>query len=386
MKRVFLFIVPLLLWGCQSRDTITIHGRYSGSKGDTTLYLKKIEVGAPQLIDSVTIRKNSSFKFKIKSAEPEFFTLGLGDQNYVTLVGKPGEKIHVRFPSMDLPRNYEVEGSKESSQVRQLDNRLRNTLRQMDSITGLYREKMNDPGFDTLDVLLNKAYDSLVAAQRKFTIDFILKNLNSFASIKALYQQYDDQSYVLNGFRDLQYMKLVSDTLHTYYPHSKHVQALATNLKEEMARYNLYRIQDMVQGSETNFFDITLPDMNGDTIALSSFVGDYIILSFWASWNEGSVNENKNLKSVYNKYKSEGLKVYQVSFDTNRETWQRAVRFDELPWINVLDRNYPNSELVGLYNIQQLPSNYLLDKDGSIIGKDLLGRSLRIKMEQLFGY
>ena len=386
MIRVFLLLLPLFIWGCQSRDTIHIHGQLMGMEQESTMYLKKIEIGSSIMADSVLIKGSGKFRFQIPAKEPEFITIGLSDRNYITLIGKPGDKIRIIFSDPDLPEHYDVEGSEESLLLQELDSKLRRTIIQIDSISKLYKEKMEDPDFESLDIALNKAYDSLVKDQRRFTIDFILNHLHSIASIKALYQQIDDQTYVLNGYRDLQYMKLVSDTLQRYYPQSKHVMALTSNLKEEMTRYNLYRIQDMVKGSESNFFDIALPNENGDTTTLSSYIGDYIILSFWASWNEASINENNNLKSVYNKYKSAGLKVYQVSFDTDKDKWQRAIRFDELPWINVLDQNYPNSTLIGLYNITQLPANYLLDKDGSIIGKDLVGRSMKIKMEQLFGF
>jgi len=256
----------------------------------------------------------------------------------------------------------------------------------MDSLAKLYKEKMDEPDFNSIESSLNQEYTSLIDGQRRYTIDFILNHLHSIASIKALYSQFDDQTYVLGGYRDLQYMKLVSDTLQKYYPYSKHVQALIANLNDEMTRYKLYRIQDMVKGSESNFFEIALPDINGDTISLSSITGiNYIILSFWASWNEASVSEHENLKKIYNKYRSRGLQVYQVSFDTDSDRWERAIRFDELPWPGVIDQNYPNSVLVGLYNIKQLPANYILDKDGSIVGKDLFGKALNIKMEQLFG-
>jgi hypothetical protein len=105
------------------------------------------------------------------------------------------------------------------------------------------------------------------------------------------------------------------------------------------------------------------------------------LLSFWASWNKESINENLKLKSFYQKYKNKGFEIYQVSLDNNKEAWQQAVNFDELPWINVSDLAYPNSEAAMRYNIQSLPTHFLLTKDQSdILGKNLSTRDLEIKL------
>ena len=53
--------------------------------------------------------------------------------------------------------------------------------------------------------------------------------MTSLAAIKALYQKIDDQNYVLNTTRDLQYMKIVSDSLSVYYPDSRHTKALISD-------------------------------------------------------------------------------------------------------------------------------------------------------------
>ncbi len=385
MKKFMFVLIPFLFLGCGKKDGIIITGYVPESAGKI-IFLEKTGIGTPQLLDSARIKSSGKFRMHIPIEEPEFLQLGFNTNNYISLLPEPGEIIHIEFAVPSLPEQYQISGSKGSARMQILDRRLRKTIEEIDSLTGLFREKMDEQGFDSVEQRLNNEYQETIREQRKFLITFILNNLHSLASIKALYQQFDNQTFVLQDYKDLQYMKLLSDTLSVYYPESRHVRALTSKLNQDLTQYNLYRITELTGGEASNYINISLPTPEGDTISLSSFTGHYILLSFWASWDKTSVAENLNIKAVYNKYHSEGLEVFQVSFDNNKEDWKKAIYFDELSWTNVSDLSYPNSLVFNLYNIQKLPANYLLDKDGVIIAKDLLGKALHIKMEQLFKY
>jgi peroxiredoxin len=190
------------------------------------------------------------------------------------------------------------------------------------------------------------------------------------ASIYTLYQKIDDNNFVLNENRDIQLVKITSESLDTIWPGSEHVQALkrdAANLEE-----NLYsqRWRQVVENVESTFPEIRLPDPNGDTIALSSLKGKVILLSFWASWDPASVSHNIPLKGIYSTYHSRGLEIYQVSFDNEREAWVNAIHFDELPWVNVSELSYPESSVAHIFNLEELPVVFLIDRKGEIIGKN----------------
>jgi peroxiredoxin len=190
------------------------------------------------------------------------------------------------------------------------------------------------------------------------------------ASIYTLYQKIDDNNFVLNENRDIQLVKITSESLDTIWPGSEHVQALkrdAANLEE-----NLYsqRWRQVVENVESTFPEIRLPDPNGDTIALSSLKGKVILLSFWASWDQASVSHNIPLKGIYSSYHSRGLEIYQVSFDNEREAWVNAIHFDELPWVNVSELSYPESSVAHIFNLEELPVVFLIDRKGEIVGKN----------------
>lgn len=385
MKKILFFLIPVLIVGCNKQETLKIHGTVPDAEGKY-LVLEKIEINTPISLDSVKIKKSGNFKLEIPVSEPDFYQLSFSNGNFVSLLGLPGENIGLKFKTNDLSSEYEITGSEGSILVQQLDVQLRNTLHEMDSITELYRSNMDSPGFDSLSVSLNVSYNQLMLDQRKFLIGFILNNLSSLSSIKALYQKYNPETYILNDIKDYQYLKLVTDTLSVYYPNSKHTKALRADFEKGLARVNMARMSKLVNESSIDHPDIALPTPEGDTISLSSLRGNYVLLTFWASWNQESVAKNLQLKSFYNKYKSKGFEIYQVSFDNKKEDWENAIRYDELPWINVSDLKYPESTIVGTFNVQKIPMNYFVEKDGTLSARDLDNRTLKIKLEQVFGF
>ena len=386
MKKLLIYLIILSsIIGCNNSDMVSIKGIIPDAE-EETLILKNIVISTPVILDSVKIKKSGKFNFKIEIAEAGFYQLAFSDNNFASLLLEPGESPSIRFSSPNLAEPYNVTGSEGSLLIQELDAHLRNTVSKMDSISEIYKENMDKPDFDSLSTELNQSYEKLIKDQRSYSVGFVIGHLTSLAAIKALYQKYDLSTYVLNDMKDLQYMKLVADSLAVYYPESKDAMALKSDLDKGLASYNLLRVQNMAQTGEESTLDISLPDQKGDTISLSSLKGKFVLLSFWASWNKESITENLDFKQLYKKYKPHGFEIYQVSFDNDKEAWLKAVRFDELSWINVSDLKYPNSNLVQLYNITKVPSNYFIDKEGEIVARDLHGKALRIKLQQVFGF
>ena len=127
-----------------------------------------------------------------------------------------------------------------------------------------------------------------------------------------------------------------------------------------------------------------LMDIEGRRIALSSLKGKYVLLTFWSYRSKECLVENLQLKEYYKIYKSKGFEIYQINVDESETDWKRAVKYDELPWISTREDDPRNPANARLFNVTRLPSNYLFDKDGNIIGSNLHDRVLQIKLEQLF--
>ena len=366
--RKFSWLLPLLLLlSCSKGSKVEITVFIENS--DTCMiYLDEQGIGEIRQIDSVRVKKDGSFKLKDRIEHPTFYNLHTGNQQIIPLLLAPGTSAEIQADMQNFVNGYEIEGSAESSYLLEMNRKLTKTKRRIDSIQKVL-QKNPDAG-EEFTQELSASYDEIIEAQRRYSIQFILDHMSSMASIYALYQKIDENNFVLNENRDIQLVKITSQSLDTIWPGSEHVQALkmdAANLEENL--YN-QRWREVVEVAENTFPDIRLPDPLGDTIALSSLRGKVILLSFWASWDQASVSHNLPLKGIYNTYHSRGLEVYQVSFDNEKEAWVNAIEFDELPWVNVSELSYPESRVAPIYNLEELPVVFLIDRKGQIVGKN----------------
>jgi hypothetical protein len=72
-----------------------------------------------------------------------------------------------------------------------------------------------------------------------------------------------------------------------------------------------------------------------------------------------------------------------VSLDADKAAWVKAIGADNLTWTHVSDLKRWDSEAARLYGVQAIPANFLLDKQGKIIAKNLRGEDLHSKLASL---
>lgn len=384
MKRYLALLIPVIIAaGCKNNHAFTVDGSLKDNNHDY-IYISKVDINTPVLIDSSKISNKGFFKFRIKATETDFYQVGYSETDFVNLLAEPGEKIKLIFHGKNLYNNYTVTGSEGSELVQMLDLKLLQTRSRVDSLNTIYETASKEPDFQTRGPLLEQEYLSLLKQQRKFNIEFIIKNINSLASIKALYQKINDQVYVLYEARDLQYLKIVSDSLKVHYPDSKHTKALVSDFEKEMNQFYARRLEQMTSTIPVTKLDPDLPDINGKRIALSSLKGKYVLLAFWSAEVKDCITENLQLKEYYKMFYRKGFEIYQINLDKDESTWKAAVKFDELPWISTREENPEDQKNARLYNVKTLPANYLIDPKGEIIASNLHGKALQIKLYQLF--
>ena len=129
--------------------------------------------------------------------------------------------------------------------------------------------------------------------------------------------------------------------------------------------------------------DISLPNVSGDTVSFSDLNNKMVLLSFWSSTNNDCVERNLRLKQVYRKYHNKGFEIYQVSLDKNKERWNNAVNFDELPWINVYSSKGAGYA-AKIYNVQKLPTDYLIKNGEELIAKNPEMKELERHLSRVF--
>jgi hypothetical protein len=384
MRRyIYLILMVFFIWGCSDKKVFRIEGNIRNSD-KKYIYLNLVDVDTPVRIDSAKIGLGGTFKFKIKASEPDFYQVGFSDSDFITLLTEPGEKVKLTFKGKYLYENYEIAGSPGSENIKILDIVLAETKRKIDSLKTVYEKSLNKPDFISAEKEIDYEFIRLLKDQRKKNIEFILKNLNSFASIKALYQKIDENTYVLYDPHDIQFIKLVSDSIGSRYPNSKQAQALKKNLEIEVNRMVVNRFDQLAKEIPETKLDPDLKNINGSRISLSSQKGKYVLLTFWSAASSECITENIELKQLYKTYNQKGFEIYQINLDPNEDVWKKAVAFDELPWINVREDDPLNPLNARIYNVKSLPTNYLYDKAGSIIATNIHGRNLQLELSQLF--
>ncbi len=130
--------------------------------------------------------------------------------------------------------------------------------------------------------------------------------------------------------------------------------------------------------------EISLPDVNGKSISLTSLKGKVVLLDFWASWCGPCRINNKKTLPIYKKYQDKGFEVFGVSIDDNTGSWKKAMQQDKTNWKHVIDTKAANgNDLSKTWNLQYIPSTFLLDKEGKIVASGVDGEELEKLLKQM---
>lgn len=181
---------------------------------------------------------------------------------------------------------------------------------------------------------------------------------------------------------------LVSDLSNENIPSEHLIEAaglidpsLASNSHVQAANKKIATMRGTMVGYPANSFTMNTPE--GKPVKLTDYKGRYVLIDFWASWCKPCRMENPNVVSAYNKYKDKGFTVLGVSMDSNKEAWMNAIKADNLTWQHVSDLKGWGNEAGILYGVKGIPQNFLLDKDGKIVAKDLRGPALDEKLAEI---
>ena len=386
MKIKSLWIIPLiiLLYSCQKKEKgFIVSGKLDNAAGQT-VYLEEMTSRDMIPVDSCIIDTSGSFLLHGNSAETRFFSVHSIPGQNAYLLARTGDRINLTGNAPDLSTSYSVEGSVESKLILELSREQNKTAERIRRLSQVFNDSLQSKDFLNVKKGLDSAYADIVNAQRMYTFRFIEDNLYSQASLMALYQQIGPRHYLLDPEKDFRYYAMVDSSLNILYPESDAVKDLHRQVEELRQKRQMEDLSAARLGIGVEAPEIALPSPEGDTIVLSSLRGRIVLLDFWASWCAPCRHENPNLVKNYNKYKDKGFEIYQVSLDQTKAAWLKGIQDDDLDWIHVSDLQYWNSVVVPVYNIQGIPANFLLDKDGKIIAHNLRGEQLGTKLKEIF--
>ena len=368
-------LTAALLCGCQS-SKVKISGRFVGSDAKE-VYLEQLAPLSQSIVDSTSLAPDGSYEFLVREAAPTPMLYNIiYDGERIPLLLAGGDHLTVNSVG-SVVRNYTVEGSVESDLLRQFYQAFVAGAQQLDALAARFAE----PNLtEEQRKELASEYTSEYYRIRREQLRFIIENKSSLAAVYALYQRLPGDTYLFNGDSDVVYYRTVAEALEKSYPESPYLQTLLAEITRMDARMSLTsRI------SEAEFPDLELMDIYGKKIRLSSLMGKVILLDFWSAELGTSNQLNAELKEIYRKYADSpvGFEVYQVAIDTSKPLWITAVQEQQLPWISVSDLRGRSSVALGLYNVQRLPANFLIDKEGTIVARDIYGKELEAKLDEL---
>lgn len=378
MNKQALFVTlttAALMCGCQS-SKVKISGRFVG--GDAkNIYLEQVSALSQAVIDSAALAADGSYRFELRGVakSPSLYNV-LYNGERIPLLIAGGDRLTVSSVG-SVVRNYTVEGSEESELLRQFYQSFVTGAQRLDEIA--MRFGKTDLTEEERKALVRE-YTTEYYRIRREQLRFIIEHKSSLAAIYALYQRLPGDTYLFNGDSDVVYYRTVAEGLEKTYPESPYLQSLLAEIARMDARISLSS-----QITESQYPDLEMTDIYGKKVRLSSLMGKVVLLDFW-SVELGSSNAlNADLKELYKKYADSpvGFEVYQVAIDTSKPLWITAVQEQQLPWISVSDLRGRSSVSLGLYNVQKLPANFLIDKEGTIVARDIYGKSLEQKLDEL---
>ncbi|MEM8906377.1 MAG: redoxin family protein [Bacteroidota bacterium] len=138
---------------------------------------------------------------------------------------------------------------------------------------------------------------------------------------------------------------------------------------------------------QMHFPNLELRNPDGELVALSSLKGKVVLVEFWASYCMMCTEEHcYYFKPLYNTYKDQGFEIYSVSVDSSATNWLQVIERDQLDWVQVSDLMGPQSPVNEKFEVNALPTNYLLDQEGKIIAKNIPVEDLEAKLSSLLAY
>lgn len=384
MKRNLLLLLAsiALITSCSTEKGVTLSGIIANSSGET-IYLERFGLDAMVKEDSCVLARDGVFKLKAPAvSEPTFFKAYIGQKEIVFIADSiDNVVVNADLGDPNWLSNIKFENSAESDKINEIITKATNLeieLTQYAKKAEKYDETARKAANDSMVVMIDQ--------YKKYISNVVFENHQSLVCYYALFQSVLDMPVLdVMDEKDQALFATAATSLKIKYPNSERINNLYDYVLQAKAIQKRKKMNDELISNATEIKspDLNLPDKDGNRIKLSSQQGKIVILQFWASSVEEARASNRQLAKLYEKYKKNGLEIYSVSFDTSKLLWEDAMLKDNINWISVCDLQGEYSVAARLYNVSHLPSNYILDRDGALIGKDLFGTRLDNKIAEL---
>lgn len=365
---------------CSQQETFTIKGNISNGEGHT-LYLSNIGTLGATYIDSVKLDKKGNFSFSKERPECyDFFRLQLDKKGrQITIAIDSTESVSVYTDAASFIDSCRIEGSPQSIKIAELTELEQALQVQVNTLI-----KNSGPAIgETRETI----YGIINEFKQNICKEYIAPAPNTASAYYALFLNLNGEP-LFDPFRnrfDSRCYSAVATSLNHRHPHATRAQHLSNlaiksmRATQPVKRDTIYIETD--NATAKGLFDIKLPNIDGDSISLTSLKGKVVMLDFTVYGDAKISARNLELRDMYEKYKERGFEIYQISFDGNEHFWKTSA--SNLPWLCVRDAAGLASYNLTLYRVQRIPTYFLINRANEVVLRDEQIEDINKSIEKL---
>lgn len=370
MKKTILMAAAstLLLAACNEKPGYEISGKVNNPALDGKyVYLCLYNEPDAAPLDSALVQ-NGSFTLKGENPTVALRTLRFNEDAVARSYAMPGEdmpfvatfalgnnKLQVVLDSLS-----NVSGSPENDALQAFKDAVRPVREQQMQVASALK---SDDQPDRADI--EKKYEELDNQISQKAADFIASNMNNPLAAKLFY----DFRYYIPEEKQQDLAAQSSDVFKS-----------VAGIDKLMAR--LENLKKVAVGKK--FTDFEMKDVKGDMRKLSDYVGQgkVVLIDFWASWCPPCRKETPKLVELYKQYKGKGFEIVGISLDSKQDAWEKGIKDLHITWPQLSDLQGWKNGGAAIYSVNSIPHTILVDKDGTIIAKNIHGDEIEAKLKE----